>query len=119
MNRILIGLLVVGALLVATNPTRADFNTWAQAYVAKKIEDEAIKHGQNPNDGRREFGGAIIGFFVANMPIERQNYLALSLYTMKMPSDNGLEKSCTFVGIAGQFIPTKGCDLNGPGNDQR
>jgi hypothetical protein len=53
------------------------------------------------------------------MPIERQNYLALSLYSMKLPSDNGQEKSCTFIGIAGQFIPTKGCDLNGPGNDQR
>jgi hypothetical protein len=117
MSRLFLGILVIGALLVATNPSRTDFNTWAQSFVAKKIEEEAIKRGENPNDGRREFGGAIVGFFVSNMPIDRQNYLLLSLYTIKLPNDNGAEKSCTFLGVAGQFIPTKGCDLNGSHSD--
>ena len=45
MSRWLIGLLVVGALLVATNPSRAEFNAWAQTWVVKKIEDEARKRG--------------------------------------------------------------------------
>lgn len=113
MNRMLVIVVLVGALLVGTNPSRSDFNTWAQNYVAKKIEAEAVKRGEDPNDGRGQIGGAIAGFFVANMPIERQNYLAFSFYRIKLPSDNGQEKICTFLGVAGQFVPTQGCDLNG------
>ena len=55
----------------------------------------------------------IAGFIVASMPIERQNYLALSLYRIKLPSENGEEKFCNFLGIAGQFLPVGGCDFNG------
>ncbi len=113
MSRLLIGILAVGALLVGTNPSRSDFNTWAQNYVAKEIEAEAVKHGEDPNDGRGQVGGAIAGFIVASMPIERQNYLVFSFYRIKLPSDDGQEKICTFLGIAGQFVPTQGCDLNG------
>lgn len=113
MNKLMLGLVLLGGLLVATNPSRSDFNTWAQNYVAKKIEADAVKRGEDPNDGRSQIGGTIAGFVVASMPIERQNYLALSLYRIKFPSDNGEEKFCNFLGIAGQFLPVGGCDFNG------
>lgn len=109
MNRLLLGLVVIGALLVATNPSRAEFNAWAQTYVTKKIEDEARKRGENPNDGSAQFGGAIAGFVIANMPIERRNFLAFSLYGVRFPDDNGGEKNCSILGIAGQFVPMGGC----------
>jgi Domain of unknown function (DUF4359) len=112
MNRLMLGLVLLGGLLVATNPTRSDFNTWAQSYVAKKIEEQAAKRGEDPNDGRSQIGGTIAGLIVANLPIERQNYLALSLYRIKLPSENGEEKVCSFLGIAGQFLPVGGCDFN-------
>lgn len=109
MSRWLIGLLVVGALLVATNPSRAEFNAWAQTWVVKKIEDEARKRGENPNDGSAQFGGAIAGLFISNMPIERRNFLAFSIYGVRFPDDKGGEKNCSILGIAGQFVPVGGC----------
>ena len=109
MSRWLIGLLVVGALLVATNPSRAEFNAWAQTWVVKKIEDEARKHGENPNDGSAQFGGAIAGFVISTMPIERRNFLAFSIYGVRFPDDKGSEKNCSILGIAGQFVPVGGC----------
>lgn len=109
MNRLLIAALVVGALLVATNPSRAEFNSWAQTYVVKKIEDEARKRGDDPNDGSSQLGGAIAGLFISNMPIERQNFLAFSLYRIKLPEGNGEEKNCSVLGLAGQFLPLGGC----------
>jgi hypothetical protein len=109
MSRLLIGLLVVGALLVATNPSRAEFNAWAQTWVVRKIEDEARKRGENPNDGAAQFGGAIAGLFISNMPIERRNFLAFSIYGVRFPDDKGGEKNCSILGIAGQFVPMGGC----------
>jgi len=109
MSRSLLGLLVVGALLVATNPSRAEFNAWAQTYVVKKIEDEARKQGQDPNDGSAQFGGAIAGFVISSMPIERRNFLAFSLYNLRFPNDRGEEKNCSVLGLAGQFVPLGGC----------
>lgn len=108
MNRWLLGLVVVAGLLTATNPARPDFNSWAQNYVAKKMEEEAVKRGQDPNDGSSQLGGVIAGFVIANMPIERQNYLAFSIYTIEFPGENG-EKSCSIIGVAGQFLPLGAC----------
>ena len=109
MNRLLLGLVIIGALLIATNPSRAEFNAWAQTYVAKKIEEEARKRGQDPNDGSAQFGGAIAGLLISNMPIERRNFLAFSLYGVRFPDDKGDEKNCSILGIAGQFVPMGGC----------
>ena len=109
MNRVLLGLVIVGALLVATNPSRAEFNAWAQTYAVKKIEEEARKLGEDPNDGSAQFGGAIAGFLVSAMPIERQNFLAFSLYNVRFPNDKGGEKNCSILGVAGQFVPVSGC----------
>lgn len=111
MNRLLLAVLVVGALLVATNPSRAEFNAWAQTWVVQKIEDEARKRGNDPNDGSSQFGGAIAGLFISSMPIERQNFLAFSVYRIKLPDGKGEEKSCSILGAAGQFLPLGSCDL--------
>jgi hypothetical protein len=112
MNRLLVFAVLIGALLVATNPSRAEFNAWAQTYVVKKIEDEARKRGEDPHDGSAQFGGAIAGLFISNMPIERQNLLAFSVYRVRLPEQNGGEKDCKFLGVAGQFLPVGGCDLD-------
>ena len=109
MSRILIVSVLIIALLVGTNPSRSDFNTWAQAYVARKIEDEARKRGQDPHDGSSQFGGAIAGLFISNMPIERTNLLAFSLYSFSLPGRQGEERTCSFIGIAGQFLPLAKC----------
>ena len=109
MSRLLIIVLAVGALLVATNPSRAEFNSWAQNYVVKKIEDEARARGENPNDGSSQFGGAIAGLVIAHLPIERKNFLAFSIYQFQIPSDNGDGRDCSILGVAGQFVPLGKC----------
>ena len=109
MSRLMIGVLVVVALLVATNPARSEFNAWAQTYVVKKIEDEARKRGDDPNDGSSQLGGALAGLLISNMPIERQNYLAFSLYRIEFPKGDGEGKSCSVLGSAGQFLPVGEC----------
>lgn len=108
--RVLIGLLIVGALLVATNPSRVDFNAWAQSYAVRKIEAEARKRGQDPNDGTSQWGGAIAGLVVAHMPIERRNLLVASVYELPLPPENSDEaRVCRVLGIAGQFLPLGDC----------
>lgn len=109
MNRFLIVVLIVGAVLIATNPSRAEFNAWAQTYAVKKLEAEARKQGQDPNDGSAQFGGAIAGLIISNMPIERQNFLAFSLYHIRFPQGDGAEKTCSVLGVAGQFMPVGEC----------
>ena len=110
MSRILIVLVLILALLVGTNPSRTEFNAWAQNHVARKIEEEARKRGEDPNDGSSQIGGAIAGFLIANMPIERTNLLAFSIYSFKLPNNQGEERQCRFVGIAGQFVPVSKCN---------
>ena len=109
MNRVLIAVLITGAVLIATNPSRAEFNAWVQTYAVKKLEAEARKHGQDPNDGGAQLGGAIAGLIVSNMPIERQNFLAFSLYSVRLPEGNDAEKSCSVLAVAGQFMPMGEC----------
>jgi hypothetical protein len=109
MSRFLIFLVLIGALLVGTNPTRDEFNAWAQTYVVKKLDEEARKRGENPHDGSSQIGGAIAGFVISHMPIERRNFLAFSVYNFRIPAENGGEKSCSILGIAGQFLPISKC----------
>ncbi|MFN9541895.1 MAG: hypothetical protein ACK59B_01740 [Alphaproteobacteria bacterium] len=109
MKRILVGLAIVLALLVVTNPSRSEFNAWAQSHVARKIEEEARKKGINPNDGSSQLGGAIVGFFISSMPIERTNLLAFSIYSFSLPDGSGEERPCRFLGIAGQIVPMGNC----------
>jgi hypothetical protein len=108
--RFLVGLLIVGALLVATNPSRVDFNAWAQTYAVRKIEEEARKNGQEPNSNIANWGGAFAGALVAHMPIERRNLLVASIYEFPMPKENSDEEGvCRVIGIAGQFLPVGDC----------
>ena len=109
MSRLLIIVVLIGALLVGTNPTRDEFNAWAQTFVVKKLDEEARKRGENLNDGSSQLGGAIAGFVISHMPIERRNFLAFSIYNFRMPEENGGEKNCSILGIAGQFLPIGGC----------
>lgn len=111
MGRGLIVLILIVVVLVATNPSRAELNDWARTYVARKIEAEARKRGEDPNDGSALVGGAIAGFVITNMPIERRNLLVLSIYEIKLPAraESGEEKSCSVLGIAGQFVALSGC----------
>jgi hypothetical protein len=109
MSRILVVLVVIIALLVVTNPSRSEFNAWAQSHVARKIEEEARKKGVDANDGSSQLGGAIAGFFIASMPIDRTNLLAFSIYSFTLPDGSGEERHCRFVGIAGQFVPLEKC----------
>lgn len=109
MSRLLVLLLVAGALLVGTNPSRPEFNSWAQNYVVRKIEDEARKKGENPDDGASQIGGAIAGLVISHMPIDRRNFLAFSLYQIRIPDGDGAERSCSVLGIAGQFVPLGAC----------
>jgi len=109
MRAFLLVLALVLAVLVATNPSRAEFNDWAKNWVVRKIEHEARKHGEDPNDGSSQLGGAIAGFIISAMPVERQNLLAFSIYRIRLPQDNGDEKVCSVLGIAGQFVAMGDC----------
>lgn len=109
MRNLLVGLALVLALLVATNPSRADFNAWAQTWVVKKLEAEAVKNGQDPRDGSSQLGGAIAGFLLPGLPIERRNFLAFSIYSIDLPDDHGAQKTCSVIGVAGQFVPVGEC----------
>jgi hypothetical protein len=35
------------------------------------------------------------------------------LYRIELPAKGGEEKVCTFLGIAGQFLPVGGCEIDG------
>lgn len=109
MTRVLLVVAVVLALLVVTNPSRAEFNAWAQTWVVKKLEEEALKEGRDPRDGSSQFGGALAGLIIPALPIERRNFLAFSIYSLKLPEGNGREKTCSVLGVVGQFVPLGEC----------
>lgn len=111
MTRFLLGLLVVGALLAATNPSRVEFNGFVQSYVAKKIEDQARKRGESNPDSAGQIGGALLGLVLPALPIERRNFLAFSIYDVHL-SQSDSAKTCSFLGIAGQFVPVGECKLD-------
>ena len=105
----LIVLALVAALLMATNPSRVEFNAWAQTWVVKKIEDEARKQGEDPDDEASRLGGTLAGIFLPHLPINRQNYLAFSIDSLDLPEGNGRERTCSVLGVAGQFVPLGEC----------
>ena len=110
MTRILVIVGIVAALLVATNPSRDELNDWAKTYVMKRVEAEAQKRGEKLDEGSAVWGGAIAELLLVHMPIERWNLLVLSIYQVKLPPEEpGEERTCSIVGVAGQFIPLSGC----------
>jgi hypothetical protein len=111
MSRLLLVLIAVGVLLFATNPSRPEFNAFVQTYVASKIEDEARKRGEENPDSAGQIGGALVGLVMPALPIERRNFLAFSIYELKL-SKSDASKNCSFLGIAGQFVPLSECKLS-------
>ena len=110
MMRLLLGLAVVAVLLAATNPSRAEFNGFVQAYVANKIEDEARKRGESNPDNAGQIGGALVGLVMPALPVERRNLLLFSIYDVRLSSSDA-SKNCSFLGIVGQFLPLSECKL--------
>jgi hypothetical protein len=112
MMRLLLGLAVVGGLLAATNPSRAEFNGFVQSYVASKIEEEARKRGEENPDSAGQIGGALLGLVLPALPVERRNMLLFSIYDVRL-SPNDASKNCSFLGIVGQFLPLGECKIQG------
>ena len=111
MNRLLVGLAVIAALLFATNPSRAEFNAFAQSYATNKFTEEARKHGEANPDGAGQLGGALVGLVMPALPIEQRNFLLFSIYDVNL-SQSDAAKKCSFIGIAKQFLPLGECKLD-------
>lgn len=111
MTRFLLGLIIVGGLLAATNPSRVEFNGFVQTYVAKKVEEQARKRGEDNPDSAGQIGGALIGLILPALPIERRNFLAFSIYDVHL-SKGDPSKTCSFLGVAGQFVPLGECNFD-------
>lgn len=109
MNRVWLAVALVLGLLVATNPSRDDFNAWAQTFAKTKIEEEARKRGESLGEDESAWGGAIAGLILAHMPIERTNLLIFSIYHITLPAGYTEDNSCRVLGIAGQFVPLGEC----------
>ena len=110
MSRLFLGLLIVGGVLLATNPSRPEFNAFVQTFVAGKIEAEARKRGESNPDNAGQIGGALVGLVMPALPIERRNFLAFSIYDVNF--SHGDSKKCSFLGIAGQFLPLGECNFD-------
>lgn len=109
MSRTLIVVGLIVALLVATNPSRDDFNAWAQVFAKHKIEQEAKKRGEPLDESESALGGALAGLILAHMPIERTNLLVFSVYHVTLPAGYVEDNECRILGIAGQFLPLGDC----------
>ena len=112
MGRILVIVAIVAAVaLAATNPSQAKFEDWVRGYVTQKVEAEARKQGLNTGGENKPWAEAIVELWVVHMSVARQNLFLFSLYDIELPPEgqsNG-EHACEILGIAGQFVPVKGC----------
>lgn len=109
--RFLLGLALVGGLLFVTNPTRPEFNAFVQSYVANKITEEARKRGEENPDSAGQIGGALVGLVMPALPIAQRNFLVFSIYDVSL-SKSDASKSCSFIGIAKQFLPLGECKFD-------
>ena len=104
-------LAIVAAVLAATNPPRDKFEDWVRGFVTEKVAAEAHKQGQDLSGDNKPWAEAIVELWVVHMSAERHNLLLFSLYDIELPPEgqsNG-EHSCEILGIAGQFVPVRGC----------
>ena len=111
MSKILLVFAGVIALLVATNPSRAEYNDWVEQFAIGKIERDAAARREQVSWTERMFGGASAGMIVRNIPVERHNYVIFSIYRLDLPEGFGEADgfpTCT-LGIAGQFIRAHVC----------
>ena len=113
MTKWLVAVAAIVILLIATNPSRRDFNDWAVRYTANKIDQQARKEGREASSSERVVGGALVGLVVSNLPVKRQNFVLFSIYSLDsdvIQSGDGTENfpGCA-VGIGGQFVGFKKC----------
>jgi hypothetical protein len=109
MRTILFLVVALIALLVATNPTRAEFNDWIMQYAVQKVRDVGKAQKREVGWSERLIGGYSTGWVISNLPIARSNYLVFSIYRVDLPPEiRGDYPGCVFA-VAGQFIPRNSC----------
>lgn len=111
MSKILFLFVAVIALLVATNPSRNDYNLWIEQFAIGKIERDAAARKQEVSWTERMFGGASAGMIVRNVPVIRRNFVIFSIYHLDLPEGFGEAEGfpeCV-IAVAGQFIRAKVC----------
>jgi hypothetical protein len=97
------------ALLVATNPTRAEFNDWIMQYAVQKVRDVGRAQKREVGWTERVIGGYATGWAIASLPVARSNYLVFSIYRVDLPQDLRREFPSCIIAVAGQFIPRNAC----------
>jgi hypothetical protein len=105
MRILLLALVAVAALLVATNPTRAEFNDWLMQYAAQKVGDEARSAKRDIGWGERVVGGYSTGWMLSALPVARSNYVVFSIYRIDLPADLKGQFPACVLAVAGQFLP--------------
>jgi hypothetical protein len=111
MSKILFLFVAVIALLVATNPSRAEYNEWVEQFAIGKIQRDAAARKEEVSWTERMFGGASAGMIVRNVPVARRNFVIFSVFYLDLPEGFGEAEGfpeCV-IGVAGQFIRAKVC----------
>ena len=109
MRTILFLAVAIIALLVATNPTRSEFNDWIMQYSVQKVQDEGRAQKRNVDWSERFIGGYSTGWVISNLPVARSNYLVFSIYRVDLPQDVRGEFPGCVIAVAGQFIARSSC----------
>ena len=109
MRTVLFVLVAVITLLVATNPTRGEFNDWIMQYAVQKVRDDARAQKREVDWSERIIGGYSTGWVISNLPVARSNYLLFSIYRVDLPQDVRGEFPGCVIAVAGQFIARPSC----------
>ena len=111
MSKALFLVVAIIALLVATNPSRGEYNDWVEQFAIGKLERDARAQKQQVSWTERMFGGASAGMIIRNLPVARRNFVIFSIYHLDLQEGFGEADGfpeCT-VGIAGQFMRMSWC----------
>ena len=109
MRSILFLVVALIALLVATNPTRAEFNDWIMQYAVQKVRDVGQTQKREVGWSERLIGGYSTGWVISNLPVARSNYLVFSIYRVDLPQDIRGDFPGCVIAVAGQFIARNSC----------
>ncbi|MBI1212121.1 MAG: hypothetical protein GC190_11705 [Alphaproteobacteria bacterium] len=111
MSRLLLVFAGVIALLVATNPSRSEYNDWVEQFAVGKIERDAAARKEQVSWTERMFGGASAGLIVRNIPVYRRNFVVFSIYRLDLPEGFGDAEGfpACVIGVAGQFVRASVC----------
>jgi len=99
MKKLLVFVVVVGALLTVTNPGMADFQDFVRIHAADRIEQELGSGSLSELMGGA--GGELLASNVSRAT-ERRSYVVCSLYTLDLDRDG--RPNGRILGIAEQFI---------------